>query len=171
MIINNNTPKCEITLNKNCNQSLSQQHHHPHTHTTITVCSVYILPNEEPKESELNNLIEHLSRTFLIIEGFNSHNEIWGRAKTDKMGKVIESLLNQHQLCVSNNKSNTYLQLAARTYSAMDLTICDTNLFIDYNWKVHGDTRGSYDISILSENRTDRLSKKKTRNCNLKKAN
>ena len=94
-------------------------------HKTIAVCSVYIPPNEEPKELELNNLIEQLSRSFVIMGDFNSHNEIWGSKKTDKKGKVIESLLNQHQLCMYNNKPNTYLHPATGTYSAIDLTICD----------------------------------------------
>ena len=42
---------------------------------TITVCSLYIPPSEELKESELNNLIEQLPRPFIIIEDFNSHNK------------------------------------------------------------------------------------------------
>ena len=44
-------------------------------HKKITVCLVYILPSEELKESELNNLIE-LPRPFIIMGDFNSHNEI-----------------------------------------------------------------------------------------------
>ena len=41
-----------------------------------------------------------------------------------------------------NNKSNTYLHPATGTYSAIDLTIHDPNLFFDYNWKVYNDSRG-----------------------------
>ena len=81
-------------------------------HKTITVCSVYIPPNEESKELELNKLIEQLPRPFVIIGDFNSPYEIWGSKKTDKKDKVIESLLNQHQLCMYNNKSNTNLHPA-----------------------------------------------------------
>ena len=36
-------------------------------HQTITVCSVYIPPNEEPKELELNNSIEQLPRPFVMM--------------------------------------------------------------------------------------------------------
>ena len=127
--INNNIPNNEITLNINRQEvAISVT-----LHKTITVCSVYIPPNEEPKELELNNLIEQLPRPFIIMGDFNSHNDIWGSKKTDKKGKVIESLLNQHQLCMYNNKSNTYLHPATGTYSAIDLTICDPSLFLDYN--------------------------------------
>ena len=48
----------------------------------------------------LNNLTEQLPRPFIKIGDFNSHNEIWWRKKTDKKGKIIESILNKHQLCI-----------------------------------------------------------------------
>ena len=155
IIINNNIPHSEITLNTNMQAvAISAT-----LHKTITVCSVYIPPNEEPKELELNNLIEQLPRPFIIMGDFNSHNEIWGSKKTDKMGKVIESLLNQHQWCMYNNKSNTYLHIATGTCSAIDLSICDPSLFLDYNWKVHDDTCVSDYLQILLEDSTDEMSK------------
>ena len=83
IIINNNIPHSEITLNTNM-QAVAIS---PLRHKTITVCSVYIHPNEEPKEFELNNLIEQLPRPFITMGDFNSHNEIWGSKKTDKKGK------------------------------------------------------------------------------------
>ena len=63
--------------------------------------------------------------------------------KIDKKSKIIESILNKHHLCMYNNKLNTYLLPAAGTYSAIDLTICDPNLFHDCNWKVNDDTYGT----------------------------
>ena len=72
VIINNNIPHSEITLNTNMQAvAISAT-----LHKTITVCSVYIAPNEEHKKLELNNLIEQLLRPFIIMEDFNSHNEI-----------------------------------------------------------------------------------------------
>ena len=97
--------------------------------------SVFIIysSSEELKESELNNLIEQLPRPFIIMKDFNNHNEIWGSKRTDKKGKIIESILNKHQLYIYNNKSNAYLHPATGTHSAIDLTIGDPNLFLDYN--------------------------------------
>ena len=166
IITNKNIPHSEITLNTNMQAvAISAT-----LHKTITVCSVYIPPNEEPKELELNNLREQLPRPFIIMEDFNSHNEIWGSKKTDKKGKVIKSLLNQHQLCMNNKKSNTYQQPATGTYSAIDLSICDPSLFLDYNWKVHDNTCVSDYLPILLEDSTDELSER-TPSWNLGKAN
>ena len=69
-----------------------------------------------------------------------------------------------------NNKSNRYLHPATGTYSAIYQTICDPNLFLNYNWKLHNDTCVSDHFPILLENRTDELSKR-TPSWNLEKAN
>ena len=166
VIINNNIPHSEIKLNT----SLLAAAVSATLHKTITVCLIYILPSKEIKESELNNLIEQLLRPFIIMGDFNSHNEIWGSKKTDKKGKIIESLLNMQQLCIYNNKSNTYLHPATGTYFVIDLTICDPNLFLDYDWKVLDDTFGSDHFPILLQNRTNKLNTR-TPSWNLKKAN
>ena len=126
-IIINNIPHSEITLNTNMQAvAISAT-----LHRTITVCSVCIPPNEEPKDLELNNLIEQLPRPFIIMGDFNRYNEIWGSKTTNKLGKVIESLLNQHQLYMYNKKSNSYRQPGTGTYSAIDLSICNPSLFLD----------------------------------------
>ena len=73
ILINNNIPHSEITLNTNMHAvAISAT-----LHKTITVCSVYNPLNDEPKELELNNLIKQLPRPFVIMGDFNSHNEIW----------------------------------------------------------------------------------------------
>ena len=78
-INNNNISHSEITLNTNMQAvAISAT-----LHKTKTVYSVYIPSNEEPKELEVNKLIEQLPRPFVIIGDFNSHYEIWGSKKTD----------------------------------------------------------------------------------------
>ena len=114
-------------------------------------------------------MIEQLPRPFIIMGDFNSHDEIWGSKKTEKKGKIIEPLLNKHHLSIYNNRPNTYPHPAKGTYSVIDL-ICDPNLFLDYDWKVHDDTCGSDHFPILLQNKTNKLNKR-TLSWNLKKAN
>ena len=165
IIINKNIPHSEITLNTNMQAvAISAT-----LHKTITVCSVYIPPNEEPKELELNNLIEQLPRPFIIMGTLIAIMRSGEVRKPTKKGKVIESLLNQHQLCMYK-KSKTYLHPATGTYSAIDLSICDPSLFLDCNWKVHDDTCGSDYLTILLKDSTDELSER-TPSWNLEKSN
>ena len=74
-----------------------------------------------------------------------------------------------------NNKLNTYLHPATGTCSAIDLTICNPNLFLNYNWKVQeskevSSTCESDHFLILLENSTIKLSKR-IPTWNLAKAN
>ena len=166
VIINDNIPHSEIKLNTNLQAAAISST----LHKTITVCSIYIPPNEEIKESELNNLIEQLPRPFITMGDFNSHHEIWRSKKTDKKGKIIESLLNKCQFCIYNNRTNTHLHPATGTYSAIDFTICDPYLFLDYDWKVHDNPCGSDHFRILLQNKINKLNKR-TPSWNLKTAN
>ena len=51
-----------------------------------------------------------------------------------------------------NNKTYTYLHPGTGTYSAIDLTLADASIFLDYSWKVHNDTCGSDHFPIILEN-------------------
>ena len=150
IITNNNIPHSEITLNTNMQASLYQQ-----------------LPKSNGTQGIGAEQFNRATKTLHYNGDFNSC-KIKGTKKTDKKGKVIESLSNQH-LCIYFNKPNKYLHPATVTYSAIDLTICDSYPFLDYNWKVH-DTRGSDHFLILLENTTNELSKS-TSSSNLGKAN
>ena len=47
-------------------------------HKTITICSIYIPPHEQINETELKNLIKQLTKPFILLGDFNSHNTLWG---------------------------------------------------------------------------------------------
>lgn len=116
-------------------------------HRTLNICSIYIPPHEPIEETTLNKLIEQLPRPFLLLGDFNSHNIIWGSKNTNKKGKNLENVINN--LCLLNDKSNTYLHPAFGIYSAIDLSLCDPVIFMDYNWKVLDDSWGSDHYPII----------------------
>ena len=61
-------------------------------------------------------------------------------------------MINRNNLLLYNNKSYTYLHPGTGTYSAIDLTLADASIFLDYSWKVHDDTCGSDHFPIILEN-------------------
>ena len=71
---------------------------------------------------------------------FNSHSNVWGCRDTDQKGRIVEDVINRNNLLLYNNKSYTYLHPGTGTYSAIDLTLADASIFLDYSWKVHDDT-------------------------------
>ena len=51
----------------------------------------------------------------------------------------------------STKKSPTHRDPSSATYSAIDLTLCDTSLFLDFTWRVYDDTCGSDHFPIVLE--------------------
>ena len=83
---------------------------------------------------------------------FNAHNPIWGSNTVNDKGKKVEALLNKESLCIFNDGSDTYLHPGNGSYSAIDLSICDPSLLLDYSWRVHDDLCGSDHFPIILEN-------------------
>lgn len=117
-------------------------------HKKITICSLYIPPNDTIKVEGLKHLIKQLSNPFILMGDFNSHNEIWGGRETNRRGKIIESIIEEKQLCLFNKKQHTYLHPGTGTYTAVDLTICEPTILPDYDWKVYEDNCGPLPYNI-----------------------
>ena len=98
-------------------------------HKTVSICSLYISPHDSINEKELNNLIKQLPKPFILIEDFNSHNIIWSKT-TNKRGKTLENTIN---LCLQQQKFQIHLEPSTSTFSAINLTLSDPAIFIEYN--------------------------------------
>ena len=166
ILINNKIPQSAIHLNTTL-QAVAVS---ATLHKTITLCSIYIPPNDPINENEIDNLLLQLPKPFILMGDFNSHNNIWGCIDTNQKGKLVEATINRNNLCLyNNNKSYTYLHPASGSYSSIDLTLSDPSIFLDYSWKVHDDTCGSDHFPIILENSGPNLDSKLPR-WNLKKA-
>ena len=120
---------------------------------TITLCSLYLPPNQVLNIDDLQGLISQLPRPFLLVGDFNAHNPLWGCGGTNRRGRQLEDLISNNELCLLNNKSHTYLHPATGSYSALDLSICSPDIFLDYSWNVDDDLHGSDHFPIIiSEN-------------------
>lgn len=119
---------------------------------TFTICSLYIPPPFHLTASDLHNLYNQLPEPRLILGDFNSHNQLWGSTSHNNKGKTIEDFLNDHTLCLFNDGSPTYLHPGHGTFSAIDLSICDPALFLEFEWRVLEDTHGSDHFPIVLQN-------------------
>ena len=148
IVVNNSVPQSQIHLNTNI-QAVAVK---VTLHKTIHVCSIYLPPGDRFNIAELEHLIAQLPKPFIIMGDFNSHSNVWGCRDTDQKGRIIEDVINRNNLLLYNNKSYTYLHPGSGTYSAIDLTLADASIFLDYSWKVHDDTCGSDHFPIILEN-------------------
>ena len=109
----------------------------------VTVCSLYLPPNDPFLLSDIQNLIDELPSPFLILGDFNAHNPLWGGDKADSKGEQIEDLINSNAVNLFNDGSMTFHSVPKNQLSAIDLTIGSSNLFLDFEWSVNEYLNGS----------------------------
>ena len=62
----------------------------------------------------------------------------------------LSNIINNNNLCLFNKKTPTHLDPSSATCSAIDLTLCDTLLFLDFTWRVYDNTcRSDYFLIVL----------------------
>jgi len=100
---------------------------------------------------------------FIITGDFNGHNPLWGSKTTTDKGKKLEDVLSQEGLCIFTDGADTYLHPGNGSYSAIDLTVTDPSLLLDFSWKVHDDLCGSDHFPIILESLHSTVGERPTR--------
>ncbi|GFX10881.1 RNA-directed DNA polymerase from mobile element jockey [Trichonephila clavipes] len=49
-----------------------------HIHSLVTVCCVYLPPNDVVPQVDLNQLVSQLPAPFILLGDFNGHSPLWG---------------------------------------------------------------------------------------------
>jgi hypothetical protein len=130
---------------------------------TITLCSVYTTPNSALSLAQLRDLADQLPTPFIIMGDYNGHNPLCGSKTTTDKGKKREDFLSQEGLCIFNVGTDTYLHPGNWSYSAIDLTVTDPSLLLDFSWKVHDDLCGSDHFPIILESLNSTVGERPTR--------
>ena len=98
----------------------------------MTICSLYLPPSLPIDLKELDDLLTQLPTPVLLLGDFNAHSTLWGCNALDSKGKQIEDFVHNNNLCLLNTKSFTYIHPATGSKSAIDLSICDPSLTLDF---------------------------------------
>ena len=109
----------------------------------ITICSIYLPGADGFTNNSLQNIIDQLPTPFLLLGDFNAHNPLWGGNDRDIYGNIVENILNTNDIILCNDGSMTYHNIYTNTFSAIDLSICSTNIAMDFNWSVDNYLHGS----------------------------
>ncbi|GFV29843.1 putative RNA-directed DNA polymerase from transposon X-element [Trichonephila clavipes] len=54
-----------------------------HIHSLVTVCCVYLPPNDVVQQVDLNQLVSQLPAPFILLGDFNGHSPLWGHDNTN----------------------------------------------------------------------------------------
>lgn len=137
-----------------------------------TLCSVYIAPNEDLQQEQINDLIKSLPQPYILTGDLNAHNPIWDNAlpHRDAKGKIIEKLLDENNIL--NDGRPTHFSSQHGTFSAIDITLCDPIITPRLLWETTETLFGSDHFPILIRNLTKTKQKTTTNEkWNLNKAN
>ena len=106
----------------------------------------------------------------MILGDLNGHSPLWGSKKSSPRGQLVESILHELNLCSLNDGSPTYFHQQNGTQSCLDLSLCDSSLYLDFDWKVDDDLHGSDHFPILLR-QTKTESQETHQHLNFKRAN
>ena len=94
---------------------------------TYTVVSVYVPPNE----LAFDRIIKSFSSRYLVLGDFNGHSHLWGDNQENERGKVVEKLIDIHNLILLNDSVHTRFDSYHQTSSLLDLSLCHPSIYMD----------------------------------------
>lgn len=125
----------------------------------LSVASVYFPPNlNNPpfSASDFEMLLNQIPDRKLILGDFNSHGQQWGGSLNDRRSQIITNVLDDNNLVTINTGEPTRIACPPTPASALDLSVCSTNLALNCNWNIcdnpHGSDHFPIIISLLTSN-------------------
>ena len=91
---------------------------------SVTVCNIYIPPKSGSCLEDLKHLIPQLPRPLLLTGDLNAHHPLWGGKYTNAIGRDIEKIIEDLDLCLLNDRfTKTFLRHNG-SRSAIDISLC-----------------------------------------------
>ena len=100
----------------------------------ITICSLYLPPNETLNALELESLIQQLPNPFVICTDANSRHVLWGADRCDRRGLIWERLIRQYGLHVLNDGEPTRMDSSTGLDSRIDITVSSASVAQYFTW-------------------------------------
>lgn len=99
--------------------------------------------------NEINCLFNCLPKPFICLGDFNSHHLSWGCADTCSYGERLLEMIDSHGLCLLNTGMPTRITRPNQRPSAVDLTICTSDLASCLSWEPTSSAHGGDHFPII----------------------
>ena len=109
----------------------------------ITLCNIYITPEERINCQQILNLIAQLPRPFILFGDFNARSPVWGDTTANIHGEVIEDILNTTDVCILNTGAHTHLHKQTGITTAIDLALSSPDIVPEREWQVELELSGA----------------------------
>ena len=138
---------------------------------TYTVASVYVPPSGTLNELAFDGMINSFSSRYLILGDFNGHSHLWGANQENERGKIVEKLIDRHNLILLNDSVHTRFDTYHQTSSLLDLSLCHPSIYMDVACEISSDRLGSdHHPIIITANTSDHPVPERVPKWNFKKA-
>ena len=138
---------------------------------TYTVASVYVPPSGTLNELAIDRMINSFSSRYLILGDFNGHSHLWGANQENERGKIVEKLIDRHNLILLNDSVHTRFDTYHQTSSLLDLSLCHPSIYMDVACEISSDRLGSdHHPIIITSNTSDHPVPERVPKWNYKKA-
>ena len=123
---------------------------HAFLHKRITICNIYINPQQGYSKTDLEHLIKQLPKPFILTGDFNSHHTLWYDhwTRPNNRAYTLEEFILENNLNILDEDEHTYEEIRndGTLYMAhIDLTIITPDLQPDLDWTTHDDDNGGSD--------------------------
>ena len=136
-----------------------------------TVASVYVPPSGTLNELAFDRMIKSFSSRYFVLGDFNGHSYLWGANQENERGKVVEKLIDSHNLILLNDFVHTRFDSYHQTSSLLDLSLCHPSIYMDVACEVYSDRLGSdHHPIIITANTSDYPVPQRVPKWNFKKA-
>ena len=136
-----------------------------------TVASVYVPPSETLNELAFDRMIKSFSSRYLVLGDFNGHSHLWGANQENERGKVVEHLIDSHNLILLNDSVHTRFDTYHQISSLIDLSLCHPSIYMDVACEVLSDRLGSdHHPNIITANTSNYSVPERVPKWNFKKA-
>ena len=135
-----------------------------HYQKLITICNIYLNPNQNITKQSLENIIQQLPEPFILMGDFNAKHTLWGGNTVDRRGRIVESLVMDNDISILNTGSKTNFHQQTGSFNAVDISLCSPQLTTDLRWRTWDDLMSSDHFPIIIEfTQNNQLPSKSTR--------
>jgi len=115
---------------------------------TIKIVNTYHAPNTMLCEDQYRLLFQVFNRDVIILGDLNAYSTVFGASTTDNRGRLLEELMDEHNIVTLNTGAGTYVRRTGVT-SHLDISMANINIARVANWSVLNDTLGSDHLPVI----------------------
>ena len=114
-----------------------------------TICNLYLPHHSQVTSNDLLNIARQLPHPFIICGDFNGKHPLWGNQEVNARGEAIEEFLISSTVSLLNTGLSTHFHVQSGTTSAIDLSLCSSEVAPFLEWSTTVDLHGSDHWPVL----------------------